>query len=130
MADIAPMATESFNEIKMWVPEPYLQEFLQQFDYDLKLIELAHRLFANNGDVAATAKGEEAQQEYAELVRCHPPKHWLTFEYISNEVRHQEAQNGELLDELERLGREAHTASIEKPDMVFEPLANWLSPGF
>jgi hypothetical protein len=130
MADAAPMATESFNEIKNWVPEPYLQEFLKQFDYDLNLIEAADCLFAKNLDATATANGEEARQAYAKLVRGHPPKHWLTYERISNKVRHQEPYNGELLEELERLGREARTASLEKPKMVFEPLESWFDPRF
>lgn len=126
MANAAPMAIESFNEIERWVPKPYLKEFLQQFDYDLTLIQLADSFFAENRD--ATANGEEARQKFAELVRGHPPKHWLTYEYISNKVRHQEAHNGELLDELERLGREARTTSFEKPKIVLEPLENWFAP--
>lgn len=128
MADAAPMATESFNEIKMWVPEPYLREFLQQFDYDLNLVEWADLLFAKNHDDTATANGEELRQDYIKLVRGHPPKHWLTYELISNKIRHQEAHYRELLKELERFGWQARSASNKKPEIVLEPLENWIDP--
>lgn len=128
MADTAPMATESFNEIERWVPEPYLKEFLQQFEYDLILVKLADNLFPKNRDVNAMSNGEKARQLYAKLVRDYPPKHWLTYEIISNKVGHQEAHNGDLLKELKRLGGEARTASFEKPKIIFEPLENWFDP--
>lgn len=128
MANVAPMAIENFNEIKRWVPEPYLQEFLQQFNYDFTLVEIADYLFAKNLAATATANGEEAWEKYAELVRGCPPKHWFTYECISNKVRHQEAHNADLLKELKLLGREAHIASFEKPEMFFEPLENWFAP--
>ncbi|WP_211474619.1 hypothetical protein [Collimonas humicola] len=128
MADAAPMAAENFKEITSWVPEPHLQEFLEEFDYDVNLIKLADLLFAKNRDDMATANGEELRKKYIELVRDQPPKHWVTYELISKKIRRKGAHDDGLVEELERLGRQAHAASTEKPGMVFEPLENWIDP--
>jgi hypothetical protein len=126
MADVAPMATESFDEIKSWIPAPYLKEFLKQLNYDINLINMADGLFSESCD----SNGEEAREKFVEVVRGYPPKHWLTYEKISYVMRSQKAHNVDLLKEVERLGSEARIASFEKPEMVFEPLENWLDPKF
>ncbi|MCX7207912.1 MAG: hypothetical protein NT086_18415 [Proteobacteria bacterium] len=128
MVEVAPMATNSYNELEKWVPIPYRQEFLEQFTGDLVLINLAHHLFVEN--FSSTVIREEGWQMYTKLVREFPPLLWYTYELLSNKMENHKAHCSEFLEELRVLGSAARSLSLKKPKQIYEPLDNWLHAGF
>lgn len=130
MAAIGPVALDSLDECKSWIPESYRKKFLSHFEEDIRIqtLLLTLRRTLNdmpNGTPIPKALSSPLVEILRRVIEEEPPRHWSTYDVALRILGSLGIDDATLTKEFEERRSKGIADAHNRPARVVPRLEQW-----